>query len=69
MLKIREVAETRGIHNPYQLHTKTNVNLSTCQKLWAGVTGLNVSTLVQIADALDCSLDDLVERSTAQCFN
>lgn len=64
MLKIREAAERAGIETPYALRKATGVNLSTCQKLWRGMTGLQVATLIRIADGLGCRLDDLVDRGT-----
>ncbi len=35
-LKIREIAEHKGITNPFSLSQKTNINYANAYKLWHG---------------------------------
>lgn len=62
-LKIREVAEAKGVENAAQLSRRANVAQSAAYNLWNGVTtDPGLRTLAAIAQALDVRVCDLFEE-------
>lgn len=57
--RVREIAETRGIQNAYQLMLETKISRSAAKRLWNGWGNLHVETLKQAADALGVSIKEL----------
>lgn len=63
-LRIREVAESRGIENAAQLSRRADIAQTTAYALWNGVTvDPGIQTLGAIARALHVQIADLYEDS------
>src|SRR5262249_39727121 len=59
-LKIREVAESRGIENPFALQTASGLNYAVCHRLWKAQSKMiGIETLDKLCSALDCYPSDL----------
>lgn len=61
-LRIREVAEKKGVSNPRELHLKSGVTYSVCYRMWyeASQTRLDLPALAQLCVALECQPGDLL---------
>lgn len=60
---IREVAESKGIENPYQLHKLCpRITSPRAIKFWNGGGRLSPSDVNYICDALQCEPHDLIIR-------
>jgi DNA-binding Xre family transcriptional regulator len=52
-LKLREVAQEKGVGNPYALANETGLTYSVCYKLWHEQTTLiSLPTLAKLCDGL-----------------
>jgi DNA-binding Xre family transcriptional regulator len=62
-LRVREVAEEKGISNPRELHLRSGVTYSVCYRMWyeATQTRLDLPALAKLCVALDCKPGDLLE--------
>ena len=60
-LKIREIAEAKGI-NPTQLSRKANISHTSIYRLWENEGNPSLETLAAIAEALGVNLKDLFEE-------
>ena len=62
-LRVREVAEKKGISNPRELHLESGVTYSVCYRMWyeANQTRLDLPALSRLCIALDCQPGDLLE--------
>ena len=59
-VNIRQVAESRGINNPYQLQKKADLSPSNAAKLYNNnIVQISVETLGKLCEALDCTPNDL----------
>ena len=66
-LKIREVAEGKGISNPFALSQATGLAYATCHNIWNGQPGMiGLDTLDRLCEALDCEPGDLLVRTTSR---
>ncbi len=60
IINIRQVAESRGINNPYQLQKKADLSPSNAAKLFNNnIVQISVETLGKLCKALDCEPNDL----------
>jgi DNA-binding Xre family transcriptional regulator len=51
--KVKEVAESKGIDNPFALSQKTGLNYAICYRLWhTPQKRVDISTLERLCDAL-----------------
>ena len=52
-LRVKEVAESKGYHNPFALSQGTGVNYAICYKLWhQNQQRIDLGTLEKLCDAL-----------------
>lgn len=59
-VNIRQIAESRGINNPYQLQKKVNLSPSNAAKLFKNnIVQISVITLGKLCDNLNCTPNDL----------
>ncbi len=59
-VKIREVAESRGIKTAYQLQKKARLSPSNASRLFNNkIVQISVETLGKLCDVLDCEPNDL----------
>ena len=59
-VNIRQIAENRGIKNPYQLQKKVNLSPSNAAKLFKNnIVHISVITLGKLCEVLDCTPNDL----------
>jgi len=59
-VNIRQVAESRGINNPYQLQKKVNLSPSNAAKLFKNnIVQISIITLGKLCEFLDCTPNDL----------
>ncbi len=59
-VNIRQIAESRGINNPYQLQKKVNLSPSNAAKLFKNnIVQISVITLGKLCEVLDCTPNDL----------
>ena len=66
-LKIREVAEGKGISNPFTLSQATGLAYATCHNIWNGQPRMiGLDTLDRLCEALDCELGDLLVRTLSR---
>lgn len=62
-LRIREVAEGRGISNPFSLAKESGVAYSNCYKLWNNQQKMiSLDTLERLCAALSCEPGDILVR-------
>ncbi len=61
-LKVKELAEQKGI-SIHRLHLRTEIALSSIRKFYQDpYADIKISTLLRIAEVLDCSICDLFEE-------
>lgn len=61
-LKLKEVAQEKGVNNPYVLAAETGLTYSVCWKLWNEQTNLiSFPTLAKLCDGLKVSPGELFE--------
>lgn len=66
-VKIREVAESKGVKTAYRLQKIAGINPSTAYRLFNNdVTQISVETLSKLCDALDCDAGELFVRTKSQ---
>ena len=64
-IRIREVAERRGIKNAYGLRKLLNISPSVAARLWSGeFANISVTTLDRLCTALRCKASDLFRHSS-----
>lgn len=62
-LRIRELAEGRGISNPFSLAKESGVAYSNCYKLWNNQQKMiSLDTLERLCEALSCGPGDILVR-------
>jgi DNA-binding Xre family transcriptional regulator len=62
-LRVREVAESKGIRNAQELADATGLNYATAWRLWNNPQyNVKVQLLGKVSDALGCSIRDLLEN-------
>ena len=62
-LRIRELAEGRGINNPFSLAKESGVAYSNCYKLWNNQQKMiGLDTLERLCEALNCEPGDILVR-------
>jgi DNA-binding Xre family transcriptional regulator len=62
-LRIREVAEARGITTAYQLQKRMNVPPGTAARLWRGeMRMIGLDTIDALCEAIGCEPADLIVR-------
>jgi DNA-binding Xre family transcriptional regulator len=60
-LIVKEIAEKRGIKNPFALSKATGINYANCHKLWQGNQKMiSVDTVDKLCEALGCTPNDLL---------
>jgi DNA-binding Xre family transcriptional regulator len=65
-LRVREVAEERGITNPFSLSRESGVAYANCYKLWSGQQKMiSLDTLDRLCEALSCEPGDILVKSPA----
>jgi DNA-binding Xre family transcriptional regulator len=63
LIRIREVAQSRGIKTAYQLQKKADLAPSTAARLYKNdVTLMTIETLEKLCEALDCDAGELFVR-------
>jgi DNA-binding Xre family transcriptional regulator len=61
-LLIREVAEKRGIKNPFVLSKETGLNYAACYKMWQGdQTRIDMKTLARLCEVFGVKPGQLFE--------
>lgn len=50
-LRVKEVAEKKGVKNPFMLANKTGMSYSVCTKLWKGQSRISLKTLARLCEA------------------
>lgn len=66
-LKIREVAEGKGISNPFALSQSTGLAYATCHNIWNGQPiMIGLDTLDRLCEALECEPGDLLVRTPSK---
>jgi DNA-binding Xre family transcriptional regulator len=64
-LRIRQVAEARGITTAYQLQKRMNVPPGTAARLWrGGMKMIGLDTIDALCEAIGCQPADLIVRVT-----
>ncbi len=59
-INIRQVAESRGVKNAYQLQKKAGLSPSNAVKLYNNnIVQISIVTLGKLCEALDCTPNDL----------
>lgn len=62
-LRIREVAEERGITSAYQLQKRMGVPPGTAARLWRGeMKMIGLDTIDSLCEAIGCEPSDLIVR-------
>jgi DNA-binding Xre family transcriptional regulator len=65
-LRVRELAEQRGITNPFSLSKESGVAYSNCYKLWNGQHKMiSLDTIDRLCDALKCEPGDIIVKVPA----
>jgi DNA-binding Xre family transcriptional regulator len=65
-LRVRELAEERGITNPFSLSKESGVAYSNCYKLWNGQHKMiSLDTLDRLCEALGCEPGDILVKVPA----
>lgn len=66
-LKIREMAERRGITTAYQLQKALNTLPGTAARLWRGqMSMIGLETIDALCEALECEPADLIVRDNGK---
>lgn len=59
-VKIKEIAQSKGIKNPYQLQKKAHLSPTNARNLFNNeITLISIETLGKLCEALDCEPNDL----------
>jgi len=65
-LRIREVAEGKGINNPLTLSQVSGLGYATCHRIWNDPPAMiHLDTLDRLCGALDCEPGDLLVRTAS----
>lgn len=60
-LKVRELAEKRGINNPLALSKRSGLAYANCWKIWNDQqTRIDLTTIDSLCEALDCKPGDFI---------
>jgi len=63
-LKVRELAEGKGITNPLTLSQVSGLAYATCHKMWnEQPVAIGLDTIDRLCEALDCKPGDLLVRT------
>ncbi len=63
VLKVREIAEKKGITNPLALSQQSGIAYANCYKLWhEQQSRIDLATIDRLCEALDCEPCDLIIR-------
>ena len=63
-VKIKEVAEYRGVRTAYQLQKRANLSPSNASRLYKNnIVQISIETLGKLCEALDCNPGDLFVRT------
>jgi DNA-binding Xre family transcriptional regulator len=63
LLKVRELAEKRGITNPLALSKRSGLAYANCWKIWHDQqTRIDLSTIDSLCNALECEPGDFIIR-------
>ena len=63
LLKVRELAEKRGITNPLALSKRSGLAYANCWKIWNDQqTRIDLSTIDSLCNALECEPGDFIIR-------
>ena len=66
-LKIREVAEIKGIDNPFALSQATGLAYATCHNIWNGQPRMiGLDTIDRLCEALGCEPGDFLVRTPSK---
>jgi DNA-binding Xre family transcriptional regulator len=61
-LKVRELAEQKGVENPFALARATGLGYAVCHRMWNGETTLiALETLAKLCDGLKIKPSQLIE--------
>jgi len=64
-LRVREVAEKKGISNPLSLSKESGIAYSNCYKIWNNQQKMvSFDTLDRLCDALGCEPSDILIRAS-----
>ena len=64
-LKVRELAEQKGINNPLVLSRESGLAYANCHKLWnSRQKMISLDTIDRLCEALDCEPGDIFVRVT-----
>ena len=62
-LRVREVAEQKGISNPSSLSKESGIAYANCHKIWNNQqTMIGLDTLDRLCEALGCEPGDILVR-------
>jgi putative transcriptional regulator len=62
-LKVKEIAERRGINNPLSLSQESGIAYSNCHKMWNGQQKMiSLDTIDRLCEVLNCEPGDLLVR-------
>ena len=62
-LRVREVAERKGINNPLSLSKESGIAYANCHKIWNNQQKMiSLDTLDRLCAALDCEPGDILVR-------
>jgi DNA-binding Xre family transcriptional regulator len=62
-LKVREVAERKGINNPLALSKESGIAYANCHKIWNNQQRMiGLDTLDRLCEALGCEPSDILVR-------
>ena len=62
LLRVRELAESKGINNPFVLSDRTGLAYANCWKMWKGKqTRIDLNTIDRLCEALECKPGDFIK--------
>jgi DNA-binding Xre family transcriptional regulator len=65
-LKVREVAEARGIATPFALSKAAGIAYSNCHKMWNDQQSfISLGAIDRLCEALDCEPGDILVRTAS----
>ena len=63
-LRVREVAEGKGINNPLALSKESGIAYANCYKIWNGQQKMiGLDTIDRLCEALGCEPGDILVRT------
>jgi putative transcriptional regulator len=66
-LRVREVAEEKGINTPFALSKASGLAYSNCHKMWNDQQSfISLETIDRLCEALDCEPGDLLVRTPSK---